>query len=66
MKTETSKALNAAIKKIGFTHKLLANKLETSRPTLIKKFKSGDWKKFQIKTIQKLGLELTYEMDPHV
>ncbi len=49
-------ALQSILKEKGLSHEALAEKLEITRPTMYKRFISGQWKASQKRTLKRLGL----------
>jgi len=50
------KRATLSLKGKGISHDELAIKLEISKPTMYKRFISGNWKPSQKRTLKKLGL----------
>lgn len=55
----TSEKLEIALKRQGYTKKVLADRLNTSQANISKKFKFDDWRESDLKEICKIiGVEL--------
>jgi len=52
--------LTEILREKGLTQIDLASKLEISLPTMAKRFKDGNWKESQKKTLKKLTFNETY------